>query len=271
METIPVPALVSTELFDAVAEQLEENRRRQRERQTGGKYLLSGLLVCHHCGSAYCGRRNGQRPQRTLLWYRCIGTDKARCGGTVICQNGSLNGPLADEQVWSDVCGLLRDPDRLRREFDRRLERGTADDATLNSLRQSITALKRRLARLLDAWENGWIERSDFEPRIARVRERIQREEASLTTHERSLSQDATLRLVIADFSRFAEGICQRLDTADFEMKRNILRLLVKRIEVDTEEIRIVYKVNSHPFAQSPVERGNLLQDCSRRHNTAGG
>ena len=50
---IPVPALVSEELFAAVAEQLEENRRRSRQRRRGARYLLQGLVVCRHCGYAY--------------------------------------------------------------------------------------------------------------------------------------------------------------------------------------------------------------------------
>ena len=43
---IPVPALVSEELFACIAEQLEENRRRARQRKRGARYLLQGLLVC---------------------------------------------------------------------------------------------------------------------------------------------------------------------------------------------------------------------------------
>ena len=271
IETIPVPAIVSGELFDAVAEQLEQNRRRQRAHQPGAKYLLSGLLVCHRCGCAYCGRRNGQRPSKTYVWYRCLGTDKSRFGGEAICRNRALSAAPTEDQVWSDVCGLLRDPDRLRREFERRLERDRPDEPALSSLRQSIAVLKRRLARLLDAWENGWIDRTDFEPRIARVRERLRREEESLSTHERSTSDDETLRLIIADFSDFAQELSQRLNDADIETQRKILRLLVKRIEVDDEELRIVYKVNPNPFALSPAERGDLLQDCSRRHLSPSG
>jgi site-specific DNA recombinase len=270
IETIPVPAIVGAELFDAVAEQLAENRRRQRTHEAGAKYLLSGLLVCHRCGCAYCGRRNGQRP-KTYVWYRCLGTDKSRFGGETVCRNRALSAAPTEDEVWSDVCGLLRDPQRLQREFDRRLERNTTDEPALASLRQSIAGLKRRLARLLDAWENGWIERADFEPRIARVRDRLHREEETLSTHERSTSDDETLRLIIADFSHFAEELSQRLHDADIETKRKILRLLIKRIEVDDEEIRIVYKVTPNPFALSPAERGKLLQDCSRRHNKAKG
>jgi hypothetical protein len=48
--------LVSAELFAAVAEQLSENRRRQRQGARGARYLLQGLLVCKRCGYACYGK-----------------------------------------------------------------------------------------------------------------------------------------------------------------------------------------------------------------------
>jgi hypothetical protein len=39
---IPVPALVSEALFEAVQQQLEENRKHARERHRGAAYLLQG-------------------------------------------------------------------------------------------------------------------------------------------------------------------------------------------------------------------------------------
>ena len=51
---IVVPALVNKTVFEEVGRRMEENRKRQRERQDGPKYLLSGLLICGECGSAYC-------------------------------------------------------------------------------------------------------------------------------------------------------------------------------------------------------------------------
>jgi site-specific DNA recombinase len=50
--TIPVPALVDPALFDAVQEQLEENKRRARIPEKGSRYVLQGLLVCAKCGYA---------------------------------------------------------------------------------------------------------------------------------------------------------------------------------------------------------------------------
>lgn len=108
--TIAVPAIVRDELFDAVAEQLAQNRRHHRAR-TRQQFLLSGLLVCGRCGSAYCGQRAGRRDDATsYTYYRCLGTDRHRFAGDALCRNAGLNGALLEAEVWSDVSSLLQDP-----------------------------------------------------------------------------------------------------------------------------------------------------------------
>src|SRR6516162_1199905 len=73
--TIAVPALVSEGLFAAVAEQLEENRKRQRQSRRGASWLLQGLLVCRHCGYALYGLGTRHRlADGTMVvhsYYRC--------------------------------------------------------------------------------------------------------------------------------------------------------------------------------------------------------
>jgi site-specific DNA recombinase len=49
---IPVPALIDEALYDAVQDQLAENRRRARQSQRGARYLVPGVLVCKGCGDA---------------------------------------------------------------------------------------------------------------------------------------------------------------------------------------------------------------------------
>jgi site-specific DNA recombinase len=267
-ETIPVPALVSQELFEAVAETLEENRRRYREQKQGAGFLLSGLLVCHCCGSAYCGRRQRRAADgQPYVYYRCIGTDKYRHGGEAICDNKSVNGTRLEETVWADVCSLLQDKDRLRRELERRLQPPAEESFDRSHWERSITQLKRRMARLIDAYENGWLDKADFEPRIGRVKERLAREEDTLAQRDRETASEEELRLLVGNLETFAGQIREGLDEADMETKRKILRLLIKRIEVDKDEVRIVYKVQPHPFVPSPAKRG-FLQDCLKSHIT---
>lgn len=47
---VPVPAIIEPELYEAVQDQLAENRRRARQGQRGARSLLQGLLVCKGCG-----------------------------------------------------------------------------------------------------------------------------------------------------------------------------------------------------------------------------
>jgi site-specific DNA recombinase len=53
---IPVPAIVDTDLFKAVQQQLEENRSHARQGKRGARYLLQGLICCKACGYAYYGK-----------------------------------------------------------------------------------------------------------------------------------------------------------------------------------------------------------------------
>jgi site-specific DNA recombinase len=267
-EPIAVPALVNEESFAAAAAMLEENRRRQREHKKGAEFLLSGLLICQQCGSAYCGRRHRLR-NGEYVYYRCLGTDKYRHGGDVLCTNKSVNGRV-EEAVWSDLCALLKDPERLQREFERRLESPSSADSDNTHLQQSIAQLKRRLGRLIDAYENGWLDKADFEPRVRRAKERLEREEERLAQHERDASSDEELRLVVGEFASFAAQMTEGLEQADRTTRRKLLRLLIKRIEVDPDAVRIVYKVQPRPFVNSPASRG-VLQDCLKFHNRAQG
>jgi site-specific DNA recombinase len=75
--------------------------------------------------------------------------------------------------------------------------------------------------------------------------------------------ENETLRLVCSSFDDFAEQVNERLISADWEQRREILRALVKRVEVDKETVHIVYKVPARPFANGP--KGGQVQHCTRR------
>jgi site-specific DNA recombinase len=266
--TIVVPAIVSRELFDTVAEQLASNRRHHRAR-VRQQFLLSGLLVCGRCGSAYCGQRQRRRDGTSYTYYRCLGTDRHRFAGDKLCLNPGLNGARLEAEVWSDVASLLQDPDQLRRELERRQapSRGERPDTTHRP--QTIAALKRRMARLLDAYEHGFMEQSEFASRMARVKDQLTREEAAWEQEQQTHTSAAELRLYLTDFENFAEQIRQGLNAADTVTRQSLLRLLVKRIEVHDEQIRMIYKVQPPPFVPRPARSGAILHNCWRRQAAA--
>jgi site-specific DNA recombinase len=253
-EVIRVPALISRDLFDAAAERLEENRRRQRSRRVGPLFLLGGLLTCQQCGSAYCGQRL-QRANRMHVYYRCLGTDKHRKGAHWLCRNTAL-AENVEHDVWNDVCTLLQDPERLQQELQRRQAApATAADAT--ERHNSIDQLKGQLKRLIDMYETGYLPKDQFDSRAQRVQARLAREEQTHADQRQAEQQARQQQALLTDFEQFARHIHGGLENADFASKRKILELLIKRIEVSADELKIIYKVQTCPFDHRP-EGGSL-------------
>ena len=141
--TIAVPALVDPALFEAVQEQLEENKRRARIPQKGSPYLLQGLLVRAKCGYAYHGRTNDARN----AYYLCSGAmSLPRHGGQRWCWNKELRMDQTDAAVWQEVCRLLEQPERLEQEYRRRLLR-QQNPQEHEGLETQIGKLRRGIAR----------------------------------------------------------------------------------------------------------------------------
>jgi site-specific DNA recombinase len=270
---IPVPAIVSETLFAAVAERLEENRKRNRQRQRGARYLLQGLIVCGHCGYGFTGKqagftaKTGKRPN--YAYYRCVGCDASRFGGERLCYNKLVRTDMLDGAVWQDVCSLLEDPQRIEQEYERRVQRDPADTEHDEHLPARIQKVKRGIARLLDAYEDGLLERSDFEPRIRRARDRLATLEAEAKRQADEESQHVELRLILGHLQGFVDRLRSGLHEADWSTRREIIRALVKRIEVDETQVRVIYRVNPLPFDQDP--QGDQLPDCLRRETDENG
>lgn len=268
---IVVPAIVGEELFAAVQERLQENRRRNRQSQRGARYLLQGLLVCARCDYAYYGKpvslKSGKGKRRDYAYYRCVGSDAYRFGGERICHNKQVRTDLLEEAVWQDVCALLQNPRRIEREYQRRLNRdarGSQIDAHLPS---RIQKLQCGIARLVDAYEEGLLEKSEFEPRLRRSRDRLAKLQAEAKKQAENEAQCAELQQVMGRLQEFADRVQSGLHDADWLTRREILRALVKRVEVDEAHIRVIYRIDPLPFDQGPS--GGRLQHCWRRDHAA--
>jgi site-specific DNA recombinase len=269
---IAVPAIVEEAIFNAVAEQLTENRVRRRERQCGSRYLLQGLLVCKECGYAYYGKpishsaRKGKT--REYAYYRCVGTDAYRFGGQRVCDNRQCRTDLIDQAVWQDVCSLLSDPDRVRREYESR-SRGIRKKAgrPAEQLARLIGSVRRGIARLIDSYQEGFLDREEFEPRIRAAKERLAKLELETKAAVDRKSEAQDVRTAINQLESFGSRIRDGLVNADWTTRREIIRSLIRKVEVGKEAIRIEYKVGPLPFDGAPS--GGDTQDCGRGDGTA--
>ncbi len=268
--TIPVPAIVDEALFETVQQQLAENRQLARQRQRGARYLLQGLLTCTQCHYAYYGKgvsnKAAKGKKRDYAYYRCIGTDAYRFGGERICDNLQVRTDTLDQLVWDEVRGLLEDGQRLQQEYQRRLQKPAKENMDLQAKQAQITKIRQGMARLIDSYSEGFIQKSEFEPRITRLRQRL----ADLETQAKQMVDEMTLQeelhLVIHRLEDFAAQVREGLDEADWLTRRDLIRTLVKRVEIGKEEVNVVFRIPPDLDSLTPHEKS--LPHC-RRSNDA--
>lgn len=263
---IDVPALVSAEEFAAAAEQRAENRARRRACGNPHRFVLSGLVVCGRCGYACAPLARRHRTQtglRSYAYYRCKGRDRQRPDGQPPCTVAPCRSADLEAAVWQDVRQLLQDPARIETEFHRRLD-GEADPGSpaAAAVDKALAKVKRSVNRLIDAYSEGLLDKEEFEPRLRAAKERLRQLETEAQTQAQAAQHQAELRLVVGRLQDFASQIRDGLAQADWATQREIIRALVKRIEVQPEEVRIVYRVNPAPFVRAPT--GGFLHDCCK-------
>lgn len=273
--TVAVPALVAPEVFAAVQEQLEENRRHARQSPRGARYLLQGLLECQQCRYALYGKRLSRASRkgkaRDYAYYRCLGTDAYRFGGERVCDNTQVRTDRLDLAVWQEVGTLLADPERLAEEYRRRLQpQAQAKHHEHTALEGQLGKLRQGLARLIDSYAEGLIAKHEFEPRITRLRHRIAHLEEQCQQLVDEATLEAELRVIVGRLEDFAAKVHGGLEDLEWSQKREIIRALVKRVEVGQDQVQVVFRVDQRYGGPGPGKKS--LQFCrGGEHRALGG
>jgi site-specific DNA recombinase len=246
---IPVPALVSEEVFALAQEQLEQNKRHS-PRRTIEPTLLQGMLVCERCGYALY-RSSTRTSRRKIYYYRCLGSDAYRHLRGALCDCRPIRQDYLDDAVWIEVMRLLENPSLIQTELNRRMEAAKNTDPLrrrVDSLQREQGRLTSRMERLVTAYQEDLLSLDELRRRIPELRNRQQAARSELESLElAAASQTRYLRLVDG-LNDFRERIRTRADTLDVMGRQKILRLLVKEILVGKDSITIRHSI---PIPQS--------------------
>jgi site-specific DNA recombinase len=268
---VAVPPLVDADVFASVQDQLAENQRHARTHQTGARYLLQGLIVCAECGYAFYGKAispaAAKGTTRNYAYYRCLGTDAYRFGGERLCHNPQVRTDRVDGTVWEEVCGLLEQPERLATEYRRRLAEPLPEAGELTATEAQMSKLRHGMARLIDSYAEGLIDKGEFEPRISRLRQRLGHLEEQARQLVDLLQVQDELRLIVGQVESFAGQVRQGLADADWLARRELIRLLVKRVEIGRGDVKVVFRVPPGPFLPNPET--DVLPVCRRGGHAA--
>ncbi len=229
-----VPTIVDEATFNT-AQVLLRERMKDAKRNAHRVYLLRGLIRCH-CGYMAIGRGSHEYQ----VFHYC-------------CPKGhvKLRAEALEQAVWEDVAALARDPgdaiDKLRERL-RGQVRDTGDvGAHITEIAGQIAAKKLEQDSIITQYRRGRITEAQLDKQL----DDLARETATLEArHQVLLSRQVEvqsretamisaeemlprLRERVDEIERGAASADPEIAAAALEAKRNLIKRLVDRIQVD--------------------------------------
>ena len=194
------------------------------------------------------GLVGGRRPA-DYGYYRCTGTDAHRFGGQAVCGNRSVRSDKLEQAVWQRVERVLDDPHRVSVEHDRRATAARDGKARedVAALERQIARLQRGIDRLIDSYAEELLDADEFRPRLAGLKQRLARLYTERDNAAQAQETERSLRLLMGRLSEFADRVRAGLDQLDWKGRRDIIRALVRRIEIDRDQIEVVFRIPGEP------------------------
>src|SRR5207248_8546795 len=99
-----------------------------------------------------------------------------------------------------------------------------------------------------------------FEPRVTRLRQSITHVEAQCHQLAEAETLQRELRLIVGRVEDFAAQVQQNLDNLEWQRKREMLRALVRRVEIGLDQVQVVFRVDAFAGEADPEKKS--LQLC---------
>jgi site-specific DNA recombinase len=243
---IPVPAMVSEEVYQHVQDKLAHNQQRAA-RNTHQEYLLRGHISCGQCRLTAGSRTT----PGGYGYYVCRGrTDRLRISQGRQCTARYVPAQQLDDLVWADLCAVLTDPQQIAVALER-AQTGAwlpqelqARQATTS---QAIAGVERQQERLLTAYLADILALAEFE----RKRRELEQKHASLQGQLHQLNALAQQRIELCQVATSIEAFCAQvrmgLENATFPQKRMLVEWLIDQVVVTDDEVEIRYVVPISP------------------------
>ena len=255
---VPVPALVSEEMFALAQEQLEKNKHHS-PRRTVEPTLLQGMLVCEQCGYALY-RSSTQTSKQQLNYYRCLGSDGYRRLNGPVCTNRPIRQDSLDQFVWSEIIRLLEDPGLIQTEIDRRREAAQKADPLRKreeELRREQARVEKSSERLVTAYQEGLLTLPQLRQRMPSLQKQTQAIQSELQSLKMAAVDEAKYLQLAESLAGFRSKLRVRAEALDIVVRQQILRLLVKEVLVGSDTIILRHSI---PIPQSgPGSNGSQV------------
>ncbi len=232
-----VSAIVDEAIWDKAQLVLKENQL-EATKNSKRNYLLRGLIKCGICGSTYQGV-TFSGPEGTEKGYYICGSKRKYHGPNMAkCESKNVSREWVDEMVWRDCVNFIQNPGQA-------LNSITADMDDKKSQKESFVSQKVMLLKavedkegekqgILDLYRKKIITSTDVESQLQKItQEKISLEE-QINEIESLIKAEESISDCFSSAEELLSDLKQKIKEDSFEVRREIVRTLVKEINVAT-------------------------------------
>ncbi len=263
---IAVPAIVSEQTFDRVAQRLANNQR-FASRNSKTPSLLQGLAACSSCGYGYyrtCTRTTNKK----IYYYRCLGSDDYRYENGRVCANKPVRADYLDTVVWDHITGMLADPKLIRTEIDNRLTCARTSDPATRERKRLHTALAKTssgIARMIEAYSEQLITIDELRARMPDLRARETNLHNQIQAIDNQLADREAYLALASDLEGFLAQLNTKAEASTVEERQRVLRLLIKDVLIGPEKITIRHRIPIRERTSNTADTDTEGEHCPLR------
>ena len=246
-----IPALVPTDLFERVQEQMKKNKKAPARHKAEDDYLLTTKLFCGTCKAMMVGESGTSGTQgRKYHYYRCVNSKKRK-----ICtaKHKSVRKEPLEQAVVSSVMRNIMDDAFVEYFVDQALALQGQESNELPSLRRQLADTEKAIENMLNAIQAG-IFNASTKRRLDELEATKEKLELSIIKEEMKKPQFTREQI------RFYILQYRKVDTNTLEGRRRLIDGFVNSVVVYDDYILVTfnYKEGAERITFEQIERSDL-------------
>ena len=248
--SIPVTPSIDQNLWNAAQAVLKKNAHSARRNNNKNEYLLRGLVVCGLCGCMAPGYVSNKK-----TYYSCGAKRNKNITSKPHDESVAAPHKLFDAKIWQGLIELLDDPENLKAQLEKRLDRKHASilpmSITDTKTDKDLEKLDVQEKRILDAYREGIIDLGELKSqkeKIAARRKALEAKKKAMPSHRESLGRAEITMDMLGDVSARFQRVMTK---ADFATREKLVNLLVNSVTLYTHKASVKGNI--------PVVRGDVL------------
>jgi site-specific DNA recombinase len=247
---IPVPAFIEESQFCRAQELLASNKA-YAARNTKRPSILQGLLICKKCGLPLYKKARGQQS-----YYTCRSKLERKLPS---CGAKNMRQDILDALIWYEVIDLLKNPDLITSELNKRAQEHSKADLQKGRLEELNLELKRVIIqrdKLLDAYQQTeCLSMDEFRRRMQNLNKHKEHIEKALENHKASEIMRQSHNEILMTLDQCVDRINKSSNSLEIGEKQKILRLLIDEIILGDDEVLIKHSIPLNKSIQAKEKR----------------